>query len=135
MFDRTGYYALQRHRDRESQPLDRQLDIYGGIRWRFEEHVPFRSRKIDRISLFRAKPGLQLRADHTLNDEEMNTYACPWHNNVTATVVSFRAAKALCHNPGSRNSISDFTWWGSRQFDWTSQQLMDHGFMEPGQWF
>ncbi len=135
MFDGSGYYALPRYRAREDQPKDRQLDIFGGIRWRFEEHIPARGRKIDRISLFRAKPGLTLRADHTLSDEEMNTFACPWHNNLTAALVSFRAAKALRHNPGSRKAIGDFNWPGSVRFNWSSQQLMDLGFMEPGQWF
>ncbi|MEJ2035873.1 MAG: hypothetical protein P8X69_07295, partial [Maritimibacter sp.] len=38
--------------------------------WRFEEHIPKDRRKIDRISLFKAKPGLKLRADNTFNDEE-----------------------------------------------------------------
>ncbi len=39
--DRSGYYALAR-----TTPLpphtakDRQLDFFGGLRWRFEEHVP-----------------------------------------------------------------------------------------------
>ncbi len=135
MFDGSGYFALQRFRDLESTPLERQMDIFGGPRWRFEEHVPMRSRRIDRISLFKAKPGLQLRPDFTLNDEEMNTISCPWHNNLTAAIASFRAAKALRQNPGSAAKISDFTWEGSRKLGWNSQQLLDLGFIEPGQWF
>jgi hypothetical protein len=35
--------------------------------------VPWTRRRIDRIALFRAKPGLTLREDFTLSDEEMNT--------------------------------------------------------------
>ena len=73
-FDKEGYYALAR-RDAQGQPIERQLDFHGGLRWRFEEHVPEARRKIDRVSLFRAKPGLELRADHTFNDAEYNTYA------------------------------------------------------------
>ncbi len=94
--DKAGYYALARKDpDNHGHPRDRQLDFFGGIRWRFEEHVPEEKRKIDRIALFRAAPGLELRADHTFNIEEYNTYACPWHHNLTAAVCSFRTAKAL----------------------------------------
>ena len=84
---------------------------------------------------FKTKPGLTLRSDFTLSDEEMNTYACPWHNNITTALVSFRTAKALKTNPGSRFDIHDFRWRNSTPFDWHSQQLMDLGLMEPGQWF
>jgi len=92
-------------------------------------------RKIDRVALFRAKPGLVLRSDFTFSDEEYNTYACPWHHNVTTAVVSFRTAKALKSNPGSRMAIPTFRWHNSVPFTWGSQQLMDLGLMEPGQWF
>ncbi len=132
--DRSGYYALART-DRDNNFQERQLNFYGGLRWRFEEHVPAPRRRIDRISLFLAKPGLTLRADHTFNDPEYNTYACPWHNSVTATVCSFRTAKALKRNPGSTFDIDTFRWHNSAPFDWHSQQLLDLGLMEPGQWF
>lgn len=134
--DRTGYYALAR-KDPENdwQPKERQLDFHGGLRWRFEEHIPYSRRRIDRISLFRAKPGVTLRPDFTLSDEEMNTHSCRWHNNLTAAVCSFRTAKALRTNPGSRHAIHSFRWPNSVRFDWTSRQLMDLGLMEPGQWF
>ncbi|NBE07684.1 hypothetical protein [Paragemmobacter ruber] len=134
--DRSGYYALARQ-DPENNwhPKERQLDFFGGLRWRFEEHVPSNRRKIDRISLFKAKKGLILRPDFTFNDEEYNTYACPWHNNLTATVCSFRTAKALKANPGSKWDIKSFHWHNSTGFQWHSQQLMDLGLMEPGQWF
>lgn len=134
--DKSGYYALGRPDPaRNNHPKERQLDFFGGLRWRFEEHVPPARRKIDRISLFKARPGLRLRPDHTFSDEEYNTYACPWHHNLTAAICSFRAAKALRGNPGSRYEIQDFRWRNSVPFTWTSQQLMDLGLMEPGQWF
>ncbi|MCL4188812.1 MAG: hypothetical protein KJZ85_14490 [Rhodobacteraceae bacterium] len=132
--DRAGYYALAR-RDRWGNLRERQLDFFGGLRWRFEEHVPPARRRIDRVGLFRARPGLALREDHTLTDEEMNTYACPWHHNLTAAICSFRTAKALRTNPGSRDAIATFHWHNSVRFGWNSQQLMDLGLMEPGQWF
>ncbi|WP_372835455.1 hypothetical protein [Puniceibacterium confluentis] len=134
--DRSGYYALARaDAANHNHPKDRQLDFFGGLRWRFEEHVPPERRKIDRIALFKAKPGLRLRSDHTFDDEEYNTYACPWHNNLTAAIVSFRTAKALKKNPGSTFDISSFRWHNSAQFEWHSRQLLDLGLMEPGQWF
>jgi hypothetical protein len=134
--DRSGYYALGRPDvANHNHPKERQLDFFGGLRWRFEEHIPAPRRKIDRIALFKTKPGLQLRPDFTLSDEEYNTYACPWHNNITTTVMSFRTAKALRSNAGSRFDIFDFRWHNSVRFEWHSQQLMDLGLMEPGQWF
>ena len=134
--DKSGYYALGRpDTANHNYPKERQLDFFGGLRWRFEEHIPVPRRKIDRIALFRTKPGLTLRADFTLSDEEYNTYACPWHHNITTAIVSFRTAKALRSNAGSRFDIHDFKWHNSTPFDWHSQQLMDLGLMEPGQWF
>ncbi|MEL6607424.1 MAG: hypothetical protein AAFO93_00805 [Pseudomonadota bacterium] len=132
--DRSGYYALART-DRWNNTLDRQMDFFGGLRWRFEEHVPKPRRRIDRVSIFKAKKGLLLSEDHTFNDAEYNTYACPWHHNLTAAVCSFRTAKALKRNPGSTYAIDTFRWHNSVPFEWKSEQLMNLGLMEPGQWF
>jgi len=132
--DRSGYYAETR-RDAAGEVLERQLNFFGGLRWRFEEHVPKEKRRIDRVGLFRAESGLTLREDHTLSNEELNTYACPWHNSMTAAICSFRVAKALRSNPGSRHDIDSFLWHRSEKFQWNSQQLLDLGLMEPGQWF
>ncbi len=134
--DKSGYYALGRpDAANHNHPKERQLDFFGGLRWRFEEHIPVPRRKIDRIALFRAKPDLQLRPDFTFSDEEYNTYACPWHHNITTAIASFRTAKALRSNAGSRFDIHNFLWHNSTPFEWQSQQLMDLGLMEPGQWF
>jgi hypothetical protein len=134
--DRSGYYALARPDiDNHNHPKERQLDFFGGLRWRYEEHVPVARRKIDRIALFKAKEGLKLRDDHTFNDEEYNTFACPWHHNLTSAVCSFRTAKALKQNPGSAFDIQTFNWHNSAPFEWHSRQLLDLGLMEPGQWF
>lgn len=133
--DRSGYYALARYDTASGHPRERQLDFFGGLRWRYEEHIPARSRKIDRIALFKARPGLTLRSDHTFGDEEYNTYSCPWHHNLTAAICSFRTAKALKRNPGSTFEIGTFRWHNSTPFEWHSRQLLDLGLMEPGQWF
>ncbi len=135
MLDRSGYYALARPDPVTGHPKERQLDFYGGLRWRFEEHIPKVRRRIDRIALFRAQAGLRLGEDHTFNIEEYNTYACPWHHNLTAAIASFRTAKALRTNPGSMYDVHGFAWRNSAKFEWHSQQLMDLGLMEPGQWF
>lgn len=135
-FDRSGYYALARPpRNGALAEPERQLDFYGGLRWRFEEHVPHDRRRIDRIGLFRAKPGLELQWDHTFNDPDYNTHSCQWHHNLTAAICSFRTAKALKSNPGSTDHIATFTWHNSARFEWSSRQLLDLGLIEPGQWF
>lgn len=134
--DKSGYYALARpDPDKSEAPMERQLDFFGGLRWRYEEHIPAQRRNIDRIAMFRTKPGLKLREGHVLSDEEYNTYACPWHNNLTAAIASFRTAKALKRNPGSTFDIPTFKWHNSVPFEWHSRQLLDLGLMEPGQWF
>ncbi|MGB1234251.1 MAG: hypothetical protein ACPG5U_00795 [Planktomarina sp.] len=132
--DRSGYYALART-DKWNNSIERQMDFFGGLRWRFEEHVPAKKRRIDRIALFRVTQGLQIQPDHTFNQAEYNTYACPWHHSITASICSFRTAKALKRNPGSTFDIETFYWHNSTTFQWSSQQLMDLGLMEPGQWF
>ena len=43
--------------------------------------------------------------------------------------------EALRRNPGSRKAIATFHWRNSAPFAWHSQQLLDLGLMEPGQWF
>lgn len=136
MLDKAGYYALARpDPENGDHPKERQLNFYGGLRWRYDEHIPKDRRRIDRISIFRASPDAMLRPDFTFSDEEMNTYSCAWHNNLTAAVCSFRTAKALRTNAGSRFDIKSFKWHNSVPFEWHSRQLMDLGLMEPGQWF
>lgn len=133
-FDSAGYFAIPR-RDPAGALLDRQVDICGGLRWRFEDHVPPARRRLDRVALFRAAKGVVMGPDHRFSDPEYNTYACPWHHSVTAAICSFRAAKALRRNPGSRDAIATFHWPKSVRFTWQAQQLLDLGMMEPGQWF
>jgi hypothetical protein len=134
--DRSGYYALARpDPDNHNHPKERQLDFFGGLRWRYEEHIPKDRRRIDRVSIFKTKPGLTLASDFTFSDQEYNTYACQWHHNLTAAVCSFRTAKALKSNPGSRHDINSFVWHNSIPFAWHSQQLLDLGLIETGQWF
>ena len=133
-FDKSGYYALARE-DAEGASLERQGNIFGGLRWRFEEHIAKARQRTDRVAFFRAQHGLKMLPDRSFNLAEYNTYSCPWHNNLSATVGSFRTAKALRINPASRFDISTFRWHNSVPFQWKSQQLLELGLMEPGQWF
>lgn len=134
--DGRGYYGLNREDpDQGYAPIDRQVDVYGGLRWRFEEHIPWKKRRIDRVMLFRARPDLTLQADFTLSDPVLNAQQCEWHHNLTCAMASFRTAKALMRSPGARASIDGFLWPGSVPFRWTGEELLNLGFMEPGQWF
>ncbi|ARC89539.1 hypothetical protein [Rhodovulum sp. MB263] len=135
LLDRAGYFAQPRTDPATGRPLERQYDIFGGLRWRFEEHIPAHRRRIDRIGLFRARRGLALDDRYLMSDPEMNTSASDRHHTLTAAICSFRAAKALRTNPASRLQIADFRWPMSEEFRWESQQLMDLGLMEPGGWF
>lgn len=132
--DKSGYYALDRF-DEHGHRAERQWDFFGGLRWRYEEHIAEPRRRIDRIGLFRAQPGLVISDAHRASIPEYNTVACEWHHSLTASIASFRVAKALKTNPGSRDAIPSFWWHNTVEFTWSSQQLMDLGLMEPGQWF
>lgn len=131
--DRNGYYGMERFEGPDK--IERQPEIFGGLRWRFEEHVPWVKRRIDRISMFKASKGLEIGVDLRLNAPEMNTVSCEWHNNMTMAVMSFRVAKSLMYNPGSADTIDTFAWGSSVKFHWSSKQLLELGFMETGQWF
>ena len=93
--DSVGYYAQARvDLSHHNFPKERQLDFFGGLRWRFEQYVLSANRKIDREALFTSKLGLQLHPDDNFNDPEYNTCTCRWHNSPSAIILSFRAAKA-----------------------------------------
>jgi len=132
-FDTSGYYSTDRYDGPDK--IERQIDVFGGLRWRYAEHIPWEKQRINRTALFRAKEGLRVDENGIFNEPEYNTVSCPWHNNLTAAVASFRAAKSLIQNPGSTFEIESLIWDNSKQFDWTSKQLMEHGIIEPGQWF
>ncbi len=132
-FDRTGYFALDRFDGADRQ--ERQVDLFGGLKWRYAEHIPWERQRIDRISLFRGAEDLEMSRDFRFNKPELNTVNCAWHNNLTCVVASTRVAKSLRRNPGSMHEVGSFRWGQSERFSWRSQQLMDLGLMEPGQWF
>jgi hypothetical protein len=111
------------------------LDFYGGLRWRFEQYVPKTQRRIDRVASFLCKRRLQLQTDEAFNDPEYNTYTGAWHYSLSAAVLSFRAAKALQVNAPNRFAHTGFQWPGYAPFEWRSEQLLQLGLIEAGQWF
>ena len=70
--DRLGYYA-QIRQYAQNVPLERQVNIFGGLRRRFEKHVPWEKRRLDRVALFQAVRGLKFQPDFTFNRPEFNT--------------------------------------------------------------
>jgi hypothetical protein len=68
--DREGYHALARLDQRTHQPLERQLNFYGGLKWRYEEFVPYERRRIDRMALFQAKQDLVMQEQFLFSDPE-----------------------------------------------------------------
>lgn len=134
-FDALGYVEVAR-RDPAAgwAERDRESEIFGGLRRRFEGHIPHSRRSIARMPLFRALPDVGLDPEGRFDSAEMNTRHCAWHRNPTVAVASLRAAKALRANPDSRAVISGLLWPGARAFDWSAQTLVAAGLMEPGQW-
>ena len=134
-FDALGYVEQPR-RDPTAGWAERAREsvIFGGLRRRFEGHIPHTRRSIARMPLFRALPDVALDPEGRFSIDEMNTRHCAWHRNPTVAVASLRAAKALRANPDSRAAISGLLWPGVQPFDWSSQALLAAGLMEPGQW-
>lgn len=132
-FDGSGYFSNDRY-DGADQ-LERQIDVFGGLKWRYAEHIEWTRQRIDRIAFFKAQKGLRLDGSGLFNEPELNTVTCPWHHSMTFCVASFRVAKSLVNNPGSTYEIETFMWDRSVRFERTSQQLLNLGLMEPGQWF
>lgn len=132
-FDCSGYFA----QDRFEGPvrLERQQNVFGGLKWRYMQHIPWDRQRIDRVPLFEVGARSVLLSDGHLNNPDQNTLESSWHKSLTGTVVSCRVAKSLRHNPGSQFDIGSFMWSQSEKFEWQSTQLMACGFMEPGQWF
>ena len=68
--DKTGYFAEERVDPHTFRPIERKLDFFGGLLWRFEQYVPQDQRKIDRIAIFKASKGLTISKNYTFNYQE-----------------------------------------------------------------
>jgi len=125
--DRLGHYAFPSD--------DGGLDVYGGLAWRFEEHLGGAEHHIGRPALFRARKGEHLGIDLRFTALEYGSVACPWHNNPTGAIVTLRNARRLFGQPGFGAVRSKLIWRGSTRFEWNSRQLLELGLIETGQWF
>lgn len=132
-FDRVGYFDAPPIAGLASDP--RMPRLNGGLRWRFSEHIPLNRQNINKVAMFRADPKLSVSPDMEFSLPEYNSVSCQWHHNMTMAIASFRVAKALRTNPESDAAIAVFHWDMSERFEWNSKQLMQAGFIEPGQWF
>lgn len=126
-FDRIGYHAF---------PKDEQvLRLYGGLGWRFAEYTPKELHQIGRASLFRATKGVWMDRKYLFEDPEYASVQCKWHHNPTAAMMTLRRARKIAAHPNFHEVRGKLVWAGTQRFDWTSQQLLELGMIEPGQWF
>lgn len=125
-FDTEGWYGFERENG--------LVDVYGGLGWRFEEYVPITMSRVNRPALFKGGPTTALRSDLWLEDDAQNTVACPWHNNPTMALMSFRRARRMLSHPNFRGAIDTLMWPNSARFEWSSAQLATLGLIEAGQW-
>ncbi len=125
-FDAEGWYGFDRG--------DGFVDVHGGLGWRYEEYVPVATSRINRPALFLSRPGLTIRDDLWLADDDLNTVACPWHNNPTLALMTTRRARMLLEHPTFKSAVSTLTWPGSVKFGWQSNELVHRGLIEAGQW-
>lgn len=126
-FDALGYYGFIREAD--------QIEIRGGLAWRYEEHVPENLALCARAAIFRARPGLTVRRDLQFDDPVYNTVSCPWHRNPTAALMSVRRARRIRQDSMAWARIGSFRWEKSVRYERSSRQLLELGIIEQGQWF
>lgn len=131
-FDSTGYYSESSASTNEAGDV---VNVFGGLRWRYAQHLMQNRPSINRVCMFKAVPDLKMASDGYFNVPEYNTISSQWHRSVTMAVMSFRAAKALATNPLSKADAATLRWKMSKRFEWNSRQLMEAGFIETGQWF
>ncbi|MEL7462906.1 MAG: hypothetical protein AAFN79_02500 [Pseudomonadota bacterium] len=125
-FDAEGWYGFD--------GKNGHVDVYGGLGWRFEEFAPVSLSRVNRPALYRCGPGARLRPDLWLEDEALNTLNCPWHNNPTMALMSFRRGRRLLAHPNFKGAIETLMWPNARRFEWSSDQLVRLGLIEAGQW-
>ena len=126
-FDAEGYHAFPKE--------DQQLRVFGGLGWRFQELLPETMRQIGRTTLFRAERGVHLERGMVFGDPVYASVSCPWHNNPTGAVMSLRRTRQIMAHPNFPPLRERLVWRGTERFRWTSEQLLELGMIEPGQWF
>ena len=132
--DRQPYTAT-RPEGADDGRRPRELALYGGLRLRHADVLQDATgQRLDRPALVRAVRGLRMDPDGRFSAAEMHTRHGPWHNSVTATILSTRAARALDTRLPANDRRRRAQWAGSVRFTWAPDQLVDLGFMDPGQW-
>ena len=126
-FDRIGYHAFPKE--------EQVLRLYGGLGWRFAEFTPKDLQQIGRTSLFRATKGVWMDRKYLFEDPDYASVSCKWHHNPTAAIMTLRRARRVMAHPRFHEARGKLIWEGSEPFDWNSQQLLELGMIEPGQWF
>lgn len=127
MFDRLGYHAFWEAENR--------LRLYGSLGWRFEALIADDDRQIGRPALFKASRDARMNAALTFDDADYASVQCAWHHNPTGALMSLRRAAMLDRQPAFDGLRDRLVWHGSEPFTWSSQQLLDLGMIETGQWF
>jgi hypothetical protein len=126
---RRGAYAAP------AQDATDRLRIYGGLGWRMQERVLAGPPRLERTAFVRARRGMRPDGWFGFGDPSADGMAGPWHRSPTMAVMSFRAARALLADPDFAQTRPDFRWAMTREWDWSSDQLLNLGVIEPGQWF
>lgn len=126
-FDTAGYHAFPQ--------ANQQLTVFGGLGWRFQELLPKGMQQIGRTSLFRAERGVHLDDAMIFEDLDYASVSCPWHNSPTGAVMSLRRTRRIMAHPHFAQMRGKLEWSGTEPFSWHSRQLLEHGMIEPGQWF
>ncbi|MEM1385491.1 MAG: hypothetical protein AAF713_04770 [Pseudomonadota bacterium] len=125
--DRLGHFAFDHG--------DGRLDLHGGLSWRFLEAFGEYPDQLAHPVLFRAERGVHLDRDGRFRDERYTRISCPWHRSPTGAVMSLRRLYHLACRSDFESVRQRLLWRGSMSVDWASQQLLEEGMMEPGQWF
>ena len=68
-------------------------------------------------------------------DPDYASVSCAWHHNPTTATMTLRRARRLTAHPQFAAVRDRLVWSGSERFEWTSEQLLRLGMIEPGQWF
>ncbi|MEM7188461.1 MAG: hypothetical protein AAF439_02510 [Pseudomonadota bacterium] len=126
-FDRIGYHAFPKP--------GQQLRVYGGLGWRFEELAPRGMQQIGRSCLIRAQRGQHLNREMLFGDDDYDSVSCKWHNSPTGAVMTLRRSSRIMAHENFPAASDRLMWQGTTAWDWSSQQLLELGMIEPGQWF
>jgi hypothetical protein len=132
--DRLGYYA-QIRQDAQNVPLERQVNIFGGLRRHFEKHVPWEKRRLDRVASVSGRSWVEIPARFHLQPARIQHNFLPMASQCNRSCRLISGRQIFAPQSGQPQCHLQFSMARIRAIKWHSQHLMDLGFMEPGQWF